>query len=549
MKPSFDRRELLGLGAILVVAVLTRFIGLTGRGTWDADQGQEMLVLLAFVRDGVIPLLGPPTSIGAIHHGVLWYYLLGPTALVSGADPTAVVVEVALFGVGAVAVTWWLARSMGGPIAGFVAGMAMALSATAIQASTFIWNPNLAALASAVALAGAWRARTTGRPAWWLVSAAGLVATIQSHILGVALLPVLVGLWLMARRATRPGRDRRTLELAGLGAIAVVVVGYLPLIVHELGHDFSETRATLTFIASGGTGASVDLPLRLLFVGLRVLAWPLTGLLTNGLVVGVVVGVLVATGLAWRARVAHGRERTAARLLGVTLLIGWLVLAFGAPALSVVTPLPIDHYHAFLDPVVVVSLGLIVAAAWRGREPAEIRGSVDLAAGEDPAVDGPAAVSAASSASVQRAVRVALIALLLGLALWNVTNWPPLVARDGGWPAAQVATRRIEQAVGSRPIQLVGLPSFKPTDAYAFPLARDRRIVARQAPDAGTSAAAPVSDPTAAVVVLCDSLFVVNCGGPAEDAAVADTWPVAVGLVDRWSPAAGRTLSVYLPRP
>jgi hypothetical protein len=112
-----------------------------------------------------------------------------------------------------------------------------------------------------------------------------------------------------------------------------------------------------------------------------------------------------------------------------------------------------------------------------------------------------------------------------------------------------VVARRIEQAAGSRPIQLVGLPSFKPTDAYAFPLALDRRIVARQAPDAGTSAAAPVSDPRAAVVVLCDSLFVVNCGGPAEDAAVADTWPVAVGLFDRWSPAAGRTLSVYLPRP
>ena len=38
-------------------------------GTWDADQGHDMLVLRAFVRDGVVPLLGPPTSIGDFHHG------------------------------------------------------------------------------------------------------------------------------------------------------------------------------------------------------------------------------------------------------------------------------------------------------------------------------------------------------------------------------------------------------------------------------------------------------------------------------------------------
>ena len=44
MKPSLDRRELVGLGAILVLATLVRFIGLPGRGTWDAEQGQEMLV-------------------------------------------------------------------------------------------------------------------------------------------------------------------------------------------------------------------------------------------------------------------------------------------------------------------------------------------------------------------------------------------------------------------------------------------------------------------------------------------------------------------------
>ena len=42
-------------------------------------------------------------------------------------------------------------------MAGVVAGLAMAVSASAVEESTFIWNPNLIALSSAIALAGAER--------------------------------------------------------------------------------------------------------------------------------------------------------------------------------------------------------------------------------------------------------------------------------------------------------------------------------------------------------------------------------------------------------
>ena len=74
-----------------------------------------MLVLRAFVRDGTIPLLGPPTSIGDFHHGALYYYLLAPVVAVFGADPFWVVAAIAAANVAAVAVTWWLARSIAGP--------------------------------------------------------------------------------------------------------------------------------------------------------------------------------------------------------------------------------------------------------------------------------------------------------------------------------------------------------------------------------------------------------------------------------------------------
>ena len=45
-----------------------------------------MSVLRALVRDGTVPLLGPPTSIGDVHHGALYYYILAPAAALTGGD-------------------------------------------------------------------------------------------------------------------------------------------------------------------------------------------------------------------------------------------------------------------------------------------------------------------------------------------------------------------------------------------------------------------------------------------------------------------------------
>ena len=83
-------RELAGLAGILALAAILRFIALPTRGRWDADQGHDMLTLLELTQRGIVPLLGPPTSIGDFHHGVLYYYLLAPAAWLSGSDPVAV---------------------------------------------------------------------------------------------------------------------------------------------------------------------------------------------------------------------------------------------------------------------------------------------------------------------------------------------------------------------------------------------------------------------------------------------------------------------------
>jgi 4-amino-4-deoxy-L-arabinose transferase-like glycosyltransferase len=467
-----------------------------------------MLTWLGMLRDGAIPLLGPPTSIGDFHHGALYYYLLAPAAAVGGGlVPVTVVAGIALVGTAAVAATWWLARSIGGQVAGFVAGLLLAVSATAIEGSTFIWNPNLIAFSSAVALGCAWRARHGGGPGWWLGAATAATVTMQCHVLGVILLPMVVGFWLAELRSRQAGPERRPVLQAGVAGVIIVVVSYLPLVVHELTSGFSETAAAIDYVRSGGVTSDLDPLTRLLVVGVRTIAWPLVGLFTDTLGLAIAATALVVASAIARSRRALPPERSGARWLGMGLAWSILALTVGAGSLTtVVLALPVDHYHAFVDPIVIVLAALGIAAAYRRNV-------------------------------LGRAAAVIVTGFLVA---WNLATAPPAVSPDGGYPAALRAADRVLAAVGDHPVAVLGLPDFKPTDALLYPLTM------RGASLTGTPASTLPGD--AWIVVMCDDRFHEaigsHCGGPAEDAVV-----IGGTLVDRFPAHPSRWVSVYAPAP
>jgi 4-amino-4-deoxy-L-arabinose transferase-like glycosyltransferase len=505
--PRFDRIALL---SVVALAALLRLPGLATRGRFDADQGHDMFTLVAFVRDGVVPLLGPKTSVGEFHHGAAYYFLLAPAAAISNGDPVAVTAFLALLGIGAVTLTWWLARKIGGSVAGFVAGLLMAVSPAGIEQSTFIWNPNPIGFFAVLALAAAWRARTDERPAWWAlaIGAAGMV--VQLHVLGVVFLVALLGLGLLEVR-----RDRSVLW-GVLSGLVVVALLFVPLLVHELQTGFEETRALLAYLRAGDEAGASPLG-ALAFTLLRVVGWPVIGLVTDAPALAAVVLAVTLGLVVMGLRLARDAEATGLRWLTGILIFSTVALAFAAPSLQRVVPgLPNDHYHAFLDAVVAILIAvpaarLLVNAmdAWRARrQPAALMAAVAVGAG---------------------------LALLVTVASLRK---PPVVDPDGGWDAARLAGDRIVEVTGAQPIHLIGLPDFKLPDAIGFPVAR---AGGRLVEDPGTAGI---------VVVACDRLFEgaigAACNGPAEDQLMDDgtRWRDVV-LLDRF-PASPRTIvSVY----
>ena len=258
----------------------------------------------------------------------------------------------------------------------------------------------------------------------------------------------------------------------------VIAAGFLPLLVHELGADFAETRAILGYVAGGGREAATGVLDRIVTVGLRSITWPVTGLITDRLAVSLI-GALIVMTLGFIAVVGRRRgdrpevtgnptatataaaiDLPAVRWLAGSLGDSVVALAVFAPSLAIIVPeLPNDHYHAFLDPIVLTLVGVGLA---------RLAGAGAGAGGQA----GADATQAAPRARRTLAGRLAAVALTVVLAAIAITAWPPTVAPDGGWPLADAAAGRVLGVTGREPFALDGLPEFKNANALRFPLER-----------------------------------------------------------------------------
>jgi hypothetical protein len=323
---------------------------------------------------------------------------------------------------------------------------------------------------------------------------------------------------------------------AGAAWVVLVLLSYVPLAIHEATSGGSELRAALAFLTSGGGEAPVGLPVRLPIIGLRVLGWPLVGLITDvplPTIVAATVVIALAAWLGWGARRGASAvdepgsaaprvaadEQLAVRWLSLGLVWTVVALAVGAASLAtVVIGLPNDHYHAFADPIVFVLVGVGVAGV------ARVRPSVAPAAG--------------------RLAATLAVAILVG---WNVAHQPPAVAADGGYPAAENAAARVLDDGGGGPVVLESLPEVKSAEAIQFPLERLEPGIVGQAVGIGPEAL------RASIVVLCDQRFHetigADCGGPAEDARMTALLgagsPAQADTIDRFQAAPDRWVTVY----
>ena len=258
------------------------------------------------------------------------------------------------------------------------------------------------------------------------------------------------------------------------------------------------------------------------------------------------VALALAAGFGAAAVIAGRRERARARRRGSLASAGLVRRArwrCSRPSLATITPgLPNDHYHAFLDPVVLVLVGVGIAKV---AAPVARRAG----AGATPTTEA-GAVSPRPAAAPRRAAAAGAASALAALVVIAVIAWPPAVSDDGGWLLADQAAARVIGDVDSvrgpgDAAILVGIPPFKSDDAMRFPLrARGASPLVPAAPRT------PL--PAGVVTIVCDPLFDEVVGAravapPRTGVGRRPARPRGLRLVDRFDAGPRRVLSVYAP--
>ena len=331
---------------ILILAAILRFYRLADYMTFLGDEGRDALVVRGILVDHHLPFIGPPTSVGNIYLGPLYYYMMALSMIPFWLNPAAAAGMNGLIGVLTVALIYCLGKAWFGKLSGLIAAFLYAISPVTIFYSRSSWNPNPAPF---FALIGAWgfsKAHSSKNFLWLIVVGAASAAALNMHYLALILIPVFCIMWVheLLVGKTR-GQTLKHFWLGSLSGVAAFWLVMLPLVLFDFKHNFLNYRA-ITELFTNQQSVGFNL-LPTLGEVPNIFFHDLVGryLTAENIFLAAIVSVLVLLPIILRIK-----KSWPVLLLTVWLLVGLIGLSFYQGNIY-------DHYLGFLNPVPYLLLG------------------------------------------------------------------------------------------------------------------------------------------------------------------------------------------------
>ena len=334
----------LSLVGILLIAGFLRLYRISDRLTFLGDEGRDVLVVRDILLGRNFPLIGPGTSVGNMYLGPLYYYLISPSLLASGFSPVGPAILVAVIGVLTVGLVWLLSREwVDSPVA-LVITLAYAVSPVVITYSHSSWNPNVMPFFSLLCIYSIWKVWHNSDWRWLLITAVSFAFVLNSHYLGILLVPVLGLVWHFSQK---------NLHALRYTLIAVFVFGILmsPLLFFDLRHNGINFNAFKTFVTN--RQQTVNLKAYKAVPNL----WPIwvdlntTLLSPENIQIGTAMSVILILGLLFTLT----KFKSAPEIL---IVLFWIF--FGILGLGLYKQHIYAHYYGFLYPAPFLLFGLII---------------------------------------------------------------------------------------------------------------------------------------------------------------------------------------------
>lgn len=359
-----NRKEALILGAILIVAAFFRLYRIADYMTFLGDEGRDVIVVRRLLIEGHPPLIGPGTSIGSMYLGPLYYYMMAPALLLANFSPAGPAIQIVILGIITVWFVWFAGRVWFGKTAGLIASGLYAASPIVIVYSRSSWNPNIMPFFALLSIFSIWKVWHEHKFGWLTVLGAAYASVLQSHYLGLLLLPTLGIFWFLAMKNVWKNRAVRLLAIRNsLFALAIFVALMSPLFFFDLRHGWMNSQAIYKFftvrqetISFRPWSAIPRLP--------EVLNQVNTALIGGkNLIAGKVVSALFALALLAFFIVAK-RKKLESINPAFYLLFSWMgfaLIGFGVYKQNIY-----DHYFGFIFMVPLLFIGVIMSFLLRG---------------------------------------------------------------------------------------------------------------------------------------------------------------------------------------
>jgi 4-amino-4-deoxy-L-arabinose transferase-like glycosyltransferase len=174
---------------ILVLGAFLRVYRIADYMTFLGDEGRDVLVVRRLLINGDLIFVGPGTSVGNMYLGPLYYYMMAPALWLANFSPVGPAVEVAVLGTVTIFFIWFVSQKWFGKIAAIVAAFFYSVSPVVIYHSRSSWNPNIMPFFALLVVYSLWKVWNEKKWSWIVVSGISFAFVVQSHYLGLILLP------------------------------------------------------------------------------------------------------------------------------------------------------------------------------------------------------------------------------------------------------------------------------------------------------------------------------------------------------------------------
>jgi 4-amino-4-deoxy-L-arabinose transferase-like glycosyltransferase len=343
------------LVVILIIASFLRLYKISDYMEFLGDQGRDVVIIKDFLKNGNLFFIGPQTSIGNMYLGPFFYYLIAPSLFLSNYSPVGPAIFIALINIATIALVFFITKKWFNQKAAYIAAFLYAISPVTIKYSNFIWNPNVIPFFSLLFVYFFFESLKSKRYHYFIYASLSFVMVLNSHYLGLALLPFIGLFWFfnLIKFIRSKSIQLKPFLINTSLAVLVFLISLTPQILFDIKHNGQNIKSLITFFAYRETTVNIkaykaipELPSLFNQINTRLLAG-------KNETTGLIISIVFVIGLSILILKSKKRKNPF-----------WIVFFWylsGLVSLALYKQHIYDHYFGFLFPAVFILIAFLIS--------------------------------------------------------------------------------------------------------------------------------------------------------------------------------------------